>query len=118
MNRPEATFENLPSMVAQLLEKVDRLEQKLEDALSQKPEVHEYMNVEQAIEFLQIAKSTLYNKVHKKEVPHFKFKGSLRFKRANLRTYLEEGKVDTVEQEQWRVDNLVDGLFQNKKRKR
>ena len=110
MNRSKATFENLPSMVAQLLEKVDRLEQKLEDALSQKPEQHEYMNVEQAIEFLQIAKSTLYNKVHKREIPHFKFNGSLRFKRADLRIYLEKGKVITSEEEQWIVENIIGGF--------
>ena len=101
-------------MVAQLLEKVDRLEQKLEDALSQKPEDHEYMNVEQSSDFLQIAKSTLYNKVHKREIPHFKFKGSLRFKRADLRIYLEKGKVITSEEKQWIVENIVGGFLWTK----
>ena len=93
MHRREATFENLPSMMVQLLEKVDHLEKRLEEALSQKPETHEYLTVEQATDFLQIAKSTLYNKVHKKEIPYVKFKGGLRFKTSELRKFLEEQSV-------------------------
>jgi len=115
MNRAEATFENLPSMVAQLLEKVDRLEKKLEAVLSQKPEEHEYMNVEQAIAFLQIAKSTLYNKVHKKEIPYVKFNGSLRFKKAELRKYLEGQSIGIAEDDAQKWGAIVDGMFSKRK---
>lgn len=116
MEKPRLTFEDLPALIGLLLEKVDRIEEKVNELTLRNPKELEYLNVEQALEFLQIAKSTLYNKVHKKEIPHLKFKGCLRFKKEDLRAYLEEGKVATSEEEKWRIDDIVDGLFQNKRR--
>lgn len=112
------SFENLPELVAQLIEQVDLLRTSVEALNTTKPAEHEYMNVEQALEFLQIAKSTLYNKVHKKEIPHVKFKGSLRFKKAKLRQYMEGQSVGTMEEDAEKWNDAADELFTRFRRRK
>lgn len=104
--------------MGQLLEQGDRIEQRVNELYERRASEQEYLNVDQALLYLQIAKSTLYNKVHKKEVPYYKFKGSLRFKMDELRQYMEGGRVGTMEEEEGKWEEMADELFINQKRNR
>lgn len=49
-----------------------------------------------AVQFLGLAKSTLYQKTSSREIPHFKRGRKLYFKRSELIKFIEKGKQTTV----------------------
>ena len=51
------------------------------------------LNIQEAAEFLNLSKSTLYNKVNKRELPVMKKGKRLYFSRAELTDYIKSGKV-------------------------
>lgn len=56
---------------------------------------HDYLNYEEAARYLNVAVGTLYAWVSQKRIPHVRLSGRLvRFRRAELETWLEERCVD------------------------
>lgn len=53
------------------------------------------LNIDEAAEFLTLAKPTLYTKCNRREIPHMKRGGRLYFSRKELKEYLYDGKVKT-----------------------
>ncbi len=54
------------------------------------------ISIKQAAKILNLAPATIYNKVNKKEIPHFKKGKRLYFSKANLIAWLKEGKKSTL----------------------
>lgn len=90
------TFENLPEMVAELLDRFDALEKRISQA--SKPVPKDRMGTKEAAEFLCISPSTLYKLSMKKEVPYKKFGGSLIFSRKELQTWQDAMTYDREEE--------------------
>lgn len=90
------TFNDLPMAVQKLFEKVEIIERLL---LSERTvPVDDLMNIDEAAEFLDFKKNTIYVKVCRGELPHFKQGGRLRFSRKDLEAWIREEKHDTAKQ--------------------
>lgn len=92
------TFEELPSAVKLLLDKVTRLEKLLDPDLAVKNGTEKSINVVQAAEFLNMAVQTLYGKVSRKEIPVNKQGKHLHFYVSELEEWLRRGRKRTVEE--------------------
>jgi excisionase family DNA binding protein len=63
-----------------------------------KSDIPDIMDVKQAANFLRLQITTLYEKTSQKSIPHFKKGNKLYFKRNELQTWVQEGKVKTVDE--------------------
>ncbi len=63
--------------------------------------------IKEAVQFLGIAKPTIYAKTSKGEIPHFKRAGRLYFRESELIQWIEEGRQNTVEDEAEAMDNYL-----------
>lgn len=55
-----------------------------------------YMNFDEAAEYLGVAKTSLYNKCYRKQIPHYKPSGGkLYFLRSELDAWIAAGRVAT-----------------------
>lgn len=90
------TFDNLPSMVSQLLKKINNIESLLLMKAKESPK-DDLINVKEACELLNLSVSTIYSKCSRKELPYHKPNGTkkLMFKRSELIEYLDSGRVQT-----------------------
>ena len=87
------SFDTLPDAVQALSEKLSRIEQMLILQTNQE-EQEEFIDAQAAAKFLKLTLSTIYTKVHKKQLPYYKQGKRLYFSKQDLREYLERGKVD------------------------
>lgn len=90
------TFDQLPNEVARqgaILENIQTVLNRLAEQPQQTKE--DFLSVEQAAEFLGIAKATLYVKVSRREVPSIRRGKRLYFSSIDLTDYLNEGKRKT-----------------------
>ena len=55
----------------------------------------EWLDVDQAADFLNLKKSTVYKKVMLGELPYYKTGKKLKFKRSELEAYIEAGRQNT-----------------------
>lgn len=53
-----------------------------------------YMNIEDAKKFLKLSKSTLYDYVHDKKIPHVKVGDRVLFDESDLVTWMESKKKE------------------------
>ncbi len=53
----------------------------------------EFLNVDQIAEYLGIKKSSIYSKVERKEIPHYKVGNLLRFRKSDIDAWMEEFRV-------------------------
>jgi len=74
--------------------------------------VNEIIGIGEACDLLNLAKPTIYTRTSKGTIPHFKKGKKLYFRRSELLAWIDEGRRNTVDQEQARVDNY---LSKNKK---
>jgi len=73
----------------------DQLEAISNQLANQKPkQADEWLNADQAAEFLMLKKSTIYKKVHEKSVPYYKIGKNLKFSRNELTAFIKGGKVE------------------------
>ena len=70
-------------------------------------ETKQFLTVEEAANFLTLAVPTIYSKVHKNELPHFKRGKRLYFTTTDLIAYLNEGRKKTNNDIDAEVDNLL-----------
>lgn len=96
MVQTNVTFESLPTLVGVLITKIENLENLLtQKQVEPKGEIKNFLNVQEAANFLDLKKSTIYAKVHSGELPHMKQGNKLYFCTNELSNYLKEGKVST-----------------------
>jgi excisionase family DNA binding protein len=69
------------------------------NGLSQaKSNIPEILDVKQAADFLRLKITTLYEKTSLKIIPHFKKGNKLYFKREELQSWVQDGKVKTTDE--------------------
>lgn len=94
MNENDLTFDQLPTAVNQLSQRLENIER----LLTQKNEQHQAKQTEQlltiheAAKFLNLAVPTLYSKVSKRELPVMKRSKRLYFSNIELMQYLKHGR--------------------------
>lgn len=89
-------FNELPEVVRQLFEKVERIEHLIENAMFKEPAGNDLMNIEEAAEFLKISVAALYTKVSRQEIPYSKPGKRLYFNRGDLIDWIEQSKRKTI----------------------
>ena len=62
------------------------------------PTLPDILDVKQAAEFLHLKITTIYEKTSEKTIPHFKKGNKLYFRKAELKAWVETGKVKTNEE--------------------
>lgn len=93
MDQP--TFEQLPEMVSQILEKVKVLEKLLQEHTLKNESQEEMLNIKQAAIFLDLSIPTLYSKVCRKEIPVHKPGKRLYFQKSQLLNWIKCGERHT-----------------------
>jgi len=76
--------------------------------------INEFLNFEKACDFLGIKKATLYAKVAKRQIPHYKFGKFLFFKENELRTCIEAGRRKTEAELEAEAEKYLQGRGQTK----
>lgn len=69
----------------------------------------EWMTVDGLSTYLNLSKSTIYKKVFNRLVPHYKREGSLFFRKSEIDSWIEEGKVETKQE----ILNHLPNIFKN-----
>lgn len=89
----EITFENLPKAVTQLTNDISELKRLLlQQSNDPAPITEELMTVQDTAKFLRLSVPTIYNLIHKGELPMMKRAKRCYFTREDLLNYLKEGK--------------------------
>lgn len=91
------TFEQLPQVVGEIRERLLRIEDQLE-ALLCSEKTPSYLSISEAAEFLNLAKSTLYIKVCRMEIPVHKKGKRLYFDRAELHQWIKNSRRKTSDE--------------------
>lgn len=89
-------FNELPEVVRQLFEKVERIELLMSRLEPKEPDENEILNIEEAAEFLKVSVGALYTKVSRQEIPYSKPGKRLYFNRIDLKEWIRMGKRKTL----------------------
>jgi len=89
-------FNELPEVVRQLFEKVERIEMILEKFEPKEENESELLNIEEAAEFLKVSVAAIYTKVSRQEIPFSKPGKRLYFNRSELKEWVRLGKRKTI----------------------
>lgn len=100
------TFEQLPDAVGQLYDKLQSIEQLLQERISPPPALEEQMIVSEAASFLRMSVSTLYGKVCRSEIPVSKRGKRLYFYRSELEAWIKAGRKKTKDEIRQELDCL------------
>lgn len=89
----DITFETLPKAVTTLQESVNEIKRLLLlNSNEPAPTAEELMTVQDTAKFLRLSVPTIYNLIHKGELPMMKRAKRCYFTREDLLNYLKEGK--------------------------
>ena len=67
----------------------------------------EFINIVEASSYLRLKKSYIYNLVYKNKIPFYKPTGKkLLFKKSELNKWIEESRIDTVEEYSEKLENI------------
>ena len=91
------SFENLPQAVGLLIERIESLEKLLLENSGKKTSEPsgQLMTIDQAAEFLNLAKPTVYSMVSRGEIPYMKRSKRLYFCQQDLMAYIRDGRKMT-----------------------
>lgn len=96
MKEVKLTFDDVPCVLGNLLQKVEQLEKLLIAHEEQNPanRQEDLMNVDGAAKLLGLTRSGIYSKIYKREIPFIKLQHSsrVRFSRKALTAWLMEGQ--------------------------
>ncbi|OCA77158.1 hypothetical protein BBI01_01460 [Chryseobacterium artocarpi] len=90
------TFEQLPSALAKLEEKVDKILELLNGKRAADSLEDDYIGAKEACAILKLSLPTLYSKVCHREIPSYKRGNRLHFSRSELRQWIKDGKKKTM----------------------
>ena len=97
-------FNELPEVVRQLFEKVERIEILLERLEPKKETESELLNIEEAAALLKVSVAALYTKVSRQEIPFSKPGKRLYFSKTELKEWVRLGKRKTINELQQMTD--------------
>lgn len=97
MQMDKLTFEQLPTAINQLFNKLETIEELLQQQhpVTATPPKDELLNVQQTAEFLNLKVPTIYSKVSRSELPVMKKGNRLYFSQKELSNYLQSGRRKT-----------------------
>ena len=103
------SFENLPQAVELLIEKIEKLEKHLlvDSSKRTNEQSGQLMTVDQAAEFLNLAKPTVYSMVSRGELPYMKRSKRLYFSREDLLAYIRDGRKMTDAEMQYSAPEFL-----------
>jgi len=90
------TFDQLPSFMKSIDERLDRLEELLNKTCRSEISDEDYISAKAASALLKFTLSTLYSKVCKREIPFYKQGNRLYFSRNELLDWIKEGRKKTL----------------------
>ncbi|MBE7687847.1 helix-turn-helix domain-containing protein [Tenacibaculum finnmarkense] len=93
----QITFENLPTVLNEVLELQKELKNLLlsEDTSSQ-PELETPLNIKQVSKLTELSVPTIYLYVSGRKIPHYKQGNKLRFFKSDIIAWIKKGKVKTI----------------------
>lgn len=106
----QITFEQLPTAVSQLSQKLENIEKLLLSQTNKdnpKETEDKLLNVEEAAKFLHLAVPTIRSKASRKELPFMKRGKLLYFSQKELTDYLKKGKVKSNDEIEAEADNYL-----------
>lgn len=91
------TLENLPQSVDRLYTKLENIERLLIQSSEQvKDDPNKLLSIDEASDYLNLAKPTIYSMVSKGKIPYMKKSKRLYFSKNELFEYVNEGRVKTI----------------------
>lgn len=102
----QVTFEKLPQVVGEIRERLLRIEKYLETFVDAE-KTPSYLSISEAAEFLSLAKSTLYIKVCRMEIPVHKRGKRLYFEKGELNQWIKSSRRKTGEELQIEADQYL-----------
>ena len=91
------TFNDMPVALSGIIDQMNRIEAMLK---LERPEPEsDILNIDQAAELLGWAVSTIYQKINRLELPHYKQGSSLRFSRKDLNAWIVSGRKLTSQEQ-------------------
>lgn len=106
----QITFEQLPTAVSQLSQKLENIEKLLLSQTNKdnpKETEDKLLNVEEAAKFLHLAVPTIRSKASRKELPFMKRGKLLYFSQKELTDYLKKGKVKSNDEVEAEADKYL-----------
>lgn len=89
-------FEKLPEVIRILFEKVEHIEELLQDLQPQAPNENELLTIQEAAIFLKVTVPALYTKVSRHEIPVSKPGKRLYFNKSDLKKWILASRRKTV----------------------
>ncbi len=105
-------FNDLPQVVSQLYNKVEKVEDLLQQLIDSKPQSenksqHTLLNVEQACQYLGMSKSTFYYKVERREIPAIKQGKRYYIYQDELDAWLESSRTSVAQSQSFEEENAA-----------
>ena len=93
---------NLNSFIRQVLEPI--IDESLTSAMNkyintinlEQPPDPSYINLKTASEYLDIPKSSIYQLIYKRSIPHYKLGSRILFRRSELSEWIKQGQIKTI----------------------
>ena len=121
MENQKVTFELMPTILGQLLVKMECIERKLADAVPKQEPQHEYVTIKEAREILRgtVTIGTIYNWKHQGRISSTKVGRKLLFKRTDVEAMLKGNYSRTTAEKDAAIDAEAEQLLtQSVKRKK
>ena len=90
------SFEKLPEVIRILFEKVEHIEELLQDLQPKDPNENELLTIQEAAEFLKVSVAAIYTKVSRQEIPVSKPGKRLYFNKCELKKWIIASRKKTV----------------------
>jgi len=107
----ELTFDNLPTQVSQINDRLDKIEKLLKQQNNNKPESNEddLLTVKEAAQFLHLSVPTVYSKCQRRELPYIKPNGSKRlyFSKNDLLNWMKGNKRKSHQDIEEKADEYI-----------
>lgn len=99
------TFDELPEAVSQLFDRLDRIENRLQQEKEESSKEKDLLTISGAAKFLKLSVATLYSKVCRREVPVNKQGKRLYFYRSELSQWIRSGRRKTNDELDKEIDS-------------
>jgi len=107
------TFNEMPTVLGQLLAKVEGIEKRLAAAIAPPPQKPDYVTIQEAQEILRgtLAKGSIYNLKSQGKLAATKVGRKLLFKRSDIEAMLKDGYQPTAAEQDAAIQAEVDVLL-------
>lgn len=113
MENQQVTFNEMPTVLGQLLAKVERIERKLADAVPKQDPRPEYVTIKEAQQILRgtVTIGTIYNWKHQGRISSTKVGRKLLFKRSDVEAMLKGNYSPTAAEKDADIDAEAERLL-------